>query len=202
MGNKVAGKADGVRYGGRNGKWSTETAEWYAKEYGEYATNRLAVDALDLSPDAVIVDVGCGTGAALRHAAPRVPNGNLIGIDSAPRMVEIARERKATHPHGDRISFREGLAEALPVDDAFANVVFAFDSYDHWQDKRLGLAEIRRVLKPAGQLIIVKDGGVPGAEEAPQTLLDDLGRAGFEIIKRQECKSEGVSLTMLLCAPG
>ena len=38
--------------------WNTETAEWYAAKYGEYATNRLAADAVDVAPDAVIVDVG------------------------------------------------------------------------------------------------------------------------------------------------
>jgi hypothetical protein len=43
--------------------WNAETAEWYAANYGEYATNRLAADALEVAPDAVIVDVGCGTGS-------------------------------------------------------------------------------------------------------------------------------------------
>ena len=87
-------------------EWNTETAEWYAARYGEYATNRLAVAAIDLAPDSVVVDVGCGTGSALRHLAGR-SSGSLIGIDPVPRMIEIARERTASHPDGARIEFHE-----------------------------------------------------------------------------------------------
>ncbi|MEZ4366724.1 MAG: class I SAM-dependent methyltransferase [Kofleriaceae bacterium] len=126
--------------------WDASTAEWYAARYGEYATNRLAADAIDVSADAVVVDVGCGTGAALRRIAPRVPDGTLIGIDPIPRMIEIARERAAADPHGHRIEFRQAPAEHLPLEDACAHVVFAFDSIDHWRDQAAGLHEVRRVL--------------------------------------------------------
>ncbi|NJK31276.1 MAG: class I SAM-dependent methyltransferase [Deltaproteobacteria bacterium] len=79
-------------------EWTAETAEWYAKKYGEYPTNRLTVEHLELAPDAVVLDVGCGTAAALRHAATKVTTGSLIGVDPVPRMVEIAKERLASHP--------------------------------------------------------------------------------------------------------
>ncbi len=181
------------------GEWNAETAEWYAKKYGEYATNRLAVDALEVSPDAVIVDVGCGTGAALRHVAPRVPDGTLIGVDPIPRMIEIAHERAASHPEGARIDFREGPAEKLPVDDASADVVFAFDSIDHWQDLERGLAEIRRVLKHAGQLVVVKDGGVPSGAKARAAFLSQLEASGFDVTSEQALDGEDVSFTMWLC---
>ena len=181
------------------GEWNAETVEWYAKKYGEYATNRLAVDALELSPDAIIVDVGCGTGAALRHVAPRVADGTLVGVDPMPRMIEIARERAASHPEGSRIDFREGPAEKLPVDDGFADVVFAFDSIDHWHDQERGLAEIRRVLKPAGQLFVVKDGGVPGGAEARGAFVDGLVASGFEVTSEQALAGEDVAFTMWQC---
>ena len=112
-------------------EWDSDTAEWYAANYGEYATNRLAVDELDLAADAVIVDVGCGTGSALRHAASRVIDGRLIGIDPVPRMIEIAREGSDESPASARIEYRVGSAEALPVEDGLADLVFAFDSIDH-----------------------------------------------------------------------
>ncbi len=79
-------------------EWNTETAEWYAEKFGEYPTNRLAVDTLDLQPDATILDIGCGTGSALRHAAEKVIHGSLIGIDPVPRMMEIAKEKTHSHP--------------------------------------------------------------------------------------------------------
>ena len=180
-------------------EWNAETAQWYADKYGEYATNRLAADALDVAPDAVIVDVGCGTGSALRRVARRVPKGTLVGVDPIPRMLEIARERIARHPEGHRIEFRRGPAEKLPVDNASADLVFAFDSIDHWQDKATGLAEIRRVLRPQGRLVVVKDGGVPGGAKAKRDFLSELGRAGFHVLDEQALAECDVSCTMWVC---
>lgn len=181
-------------------EWNADTAEWYAKNYGEYATNRLAIDALELEPDSVIVDVGCGAGAALRHAAPRVPQGTLIGVEIIPRMLEIARERAASHKDRSRIAFRHGSAEKLPVDDTSADLVLAFDSFDHWQDTSRGLREIRRVLRPQGRLAVVKDGGLPGGKKARQGFLEELEAAGFQVISEQDLQGEDVSFTLWVCS--
>ena len=95
-----------------------------------------------------------------------------------PRMLEIARERAADHPQGHRIEFREGPAESLPVGDDHADLVFAFDAIDHWQDKAAGLAEIRRVLRAGGRLVVVKDGGVPAGTKAKREFLDQIRARG------------------------
>jgi len=153
-------------------EWNAETAQWYADKYGEYATNCLAFDALDVAPDAAIVDVGCGTGSALRRVAARAPRGQLVGVNPVPRMLKIARERAVDHPEGHRIEFRKGPAESLPIDHDHADLVFAFDSIDHWHDKAAGLSEVRRVLRPAGRLVVVKDGGVPGGSKARREFLN------------------------------
>jgi ubiquinone/menaquinone biosynthesis C-methylase UbiE len=180
-------------------EWDAETAEWYAANYSEYATNRLAVEALDLEPDSLVVDVGCGTGSALRHAALTVTQGSLIGIDPVPRMIELARERTAGHPAAARIDFRLGSAEDLPVDDAAADVVLAFDSFDHWQDKARGLSEIRRILRAAGRLVVVKDASVPGARGARRAFVDALARAGFVVSREEQIEGEDVRFTLWIC---
>lgn len=180
-------------------EWTDEVAEWYAANYGEYATNRLAVDALALPPEAVIVDVGCGAGAALRHASQKVTRGRLIGVDPVPRMVEIARERATGHPAQERLEFRVGPAEALPVEDGMADVVFAFDSFDHWQDKAAGLAEIRRILRPNGQLAVVKDGDVPGGTDVRDAFEEAAVNAGFALGHRQSIAQDGVSFALWVC---
>ena len=176
--------------------WNSETVEWYAKKYGEYPTNRLAVDVLDLPSDAVIVDVGCGTGSALRHASSEVINGLLVGIDPVPRMIEIAQERTVDHPSSDRIEYRQGTAESIPVEEDFSDYVFAFDSIDHWNDKEKGFAEIHRILRPGGKLVIVKDGSVPGASNALETLTDEIERFGFKELEQQKLSDEGVVFTI------
>jgi len=95
-------------------EWDAETAEWYAANYGDYATNRLAVEALDLEPDSLVVDVGCGTGSALRHASSTITQGSLIGVDPVPRMIELAQELDSwpSSCAADRVpvGLRRGLA--------------------------------------------------------------------------------------------
>jgi len=180
-------------------EWNAETAEWYAAKYGEYATNRLAADATEVSPDAVVVDVGCGTGSALRRIAARVPDGTLIGLDPIPRMLEIARDRAGEDPNGHRIEFREAPAERLPLEDDSADVIFAFDSIDHWQDKAAGLHEIRRVLRPEGRLVVVKDGGLPGGAKAKRDFLAELERAGLTVLNEESLAEGEVTCTMWVC---
>ena len=177
-------------------EWTSETADWYASNYGEYPTNRLAVDELALPYDAVIVDIGCGTGYALRHASWRVTHGRLIGIDPVPRMIEMAEERTLGHPHSARIEFREGSAENIPVGDDAADVVFAFDSLDHWQDLERGLREIRRILSRRGMLAVVKDGAVPGAAEVGRVSAETVRSAGFSSVAQREISGEGVRFTL------
>jgi ubiquinone/menaquinone biosynthesis C-methylase UbiE len=131
-----------------------ETAEWYVKNCGDHPTNRLTVELAELAPDDVVVDVGCGSGEAVREAALRVTCGRVIGVDPAPAMLRYARELSADHEGQARIEFREAPAEKLPVADAAATVVLAVNSLHHWQDADAGLAEVQRVLAPGGRLFV------------------------------------------------
>jgi len=180
-------------------EWDAKTAEWYASHFGEYATNRVGLDQVAISPDAVVVDVGCGTGAALRHASARVTAGRLVGIDPIPRMIEIARERTADHPAAARIAYRVGSAEDLPVDDDSADLVLAFDSIDHWADRALGLAQVKRILRAGGRFVVVKDGNVAGSGEARKALTDELQQAGLAVIEHKDMSGEGVRFGLWVC---
>jgi ubiquinone/menaquinone biosynthesis C-methylase UbiE len=180
-------------------EWTAETAEWYAEHYGDYPTNRLAVDTLELIHAPVIVDIGCGTGAALRHTASRLTGGTFIGIDPVPRMIEIAQALTSDHAAHARIEYRVGSAEAIPVASGSATHVYAFDSIDHWRDVAAGLREIRRILQPGGILVIVKDIGVPEAAAAIQTLVKTLTSTGWDIHAKNEQTTEDVHFVVLTC---
>ena len=176
--------------------WNADTAEWYAANYGDYPTNRLAVEQLDLSDSLTIVDVGCGTGSALRYAALKVTGGTLVGIDPVPRMIQIAKNLSKEQPTDDLIVFKVGSAEDIPLDDVIAELVFAFDSIDHWQDVRKGLHEILRILKPGGKFIIVKDLSVPGAKKALNTLDQQAAAAGFIFDSQKIITTDEVSFAL------
>ena len=179
--------------------WNAETAEWYAANYGDYPTNHLAIDYLDLRDHISIVDIGCGTGSALRHSAQKIEGGNLIGIDPVPRMIEIAREQTKNDPSRELITFKIGSVEAIPIEDSFADFVFAFDSIDHWQDVKLGLIEVRRILKPDGKFVIVKDKSVPKSAAALSGLSSKLKLSGFNLIDKTEISKEEVSFALWIC---
>lgn len=181
-------------------EWNDETAERYARKYGDCATNRIPVEELQLRSNAAVVDIGCGTGATLRRAADFVTEGVLIGIDPVPRMLEIAREKTAAHPAGKRVEFRPGSAENIPIDDDFADYVFAFDSFDHWRDKESGLAEVCRVLGPDGRFVVVKDFDLPDAKESGLAFVEMLTRSGFVLLNERFIEAEGVSFTMWVSA--
>ena len=175
--------------------WNAETAEWYAEKYGEYATNRLAVEQLVLLPDCSVLDIGCGTGSALRHVAKLGNKGTLVGVDIVPRMVEIAEERRGRSAAANRLYFRTGAAEALPVGDAEFDVVLAFDSYDHWNDPAAGLAEVRRVMRPGGLFCVVKDGGV----QSLRTFREQATANGFTVQSEEHIEGDGVTFTLWQC---
>ena len=181
-------------------QWTTETAEWYARNYGDYPIGRIAVAAIVLASSDVVVAVGCGPGSALRHAASYVTDGILIGVDPVPRMIEIAQEQTRRHPAATRIEFRLGSAEALPLAAASTDVVFAFDSIDHWQDQVRGLAEIRRILRQDGQLIVTKDRSVPGAGKAARQFTASIVQAGFLVTRQRTITESDVVFSLWECS--
>jgi ubiquinone/menaquinone biosynthesis C-methylase UbiE len=121
----------------------------------------LTVKWAQVGPGDSVLEVGCGTGS-LTLAAKRQtgPSGSVCGIDVLPGMIEQSR-RKAAEA-GAEIDFRLGSINAIPhADDHFDVVLCSFMIF-HTSElvRRQGIAEIRRVLKPGGRLMVI-DLGLP-----------------------------------------
>ena len=115
----------------------------------------LTVHNAMLQPGENVLDVGCGTGGVAIPAKLRVgKNGGVSGIDPSPEMIGVAR-RKAERA-GLEIDFRVGVIESLPFpDETFDAVTSSLMMHHLPKDVQLkGLAEIKRVLKPGGRLLI------------------------------------------------
>jgi arsenite methyltransferase len=99
-----------------------------------------------------VVDVGAGAGFDAFIAAGQVgPGGGVVGVDMTQEMLSKAR-RTAARLGLEHVEFREGLAEALPVPDDWADVVISNGVFNLCADKAAVLAEVHRVLRPGGWL--------------------------------------------------
>jgi SAM-dependent methyltransferase len=99
-----------------------------------------------------VVDVGSGAGFDSFVAARAVtPTGAVVGVDMTQEMLAKSRAT-AAQLELTNVEFREGFAEALPVDDGEADVVISNGVINLCADKRAVFAEIRRVLRPGGVL--------------------------------------------------
>jgi len=116
---------------------------------------KMTVDHALINQGDHVLDIGCGTGdvtlLAKTHAGI---DGKVYGIDPAPEMIAVACS-KAARKNLD-VDFRVGVIESLPFGDASLDVVTSSMMMHHLPEdlKARGLAEIYRVLKPGGRLLI------------------------------------------------
>jgi ubiquinone/menaquinone biosynthesis C-methylase UbiE len=115
--------------------------------------NPFALRSLD--PGERVVDVGTGAGFDSLVAAGQVgAEGHVVGVDVTEQMLTKSR-RTAAQLGVDQVEFREGLAEALPLPDGWADVVISNGVINLPVDKAAVITEIRRVLRPGGRLQFV-----------------------------------------------
>lgn len=148
---------------------------------------RLAEQLSGLATGDTVADVGCGPGAAARHAARL--GASVVGIDPAPVMLRIARlvtRRRVP------VQFVEGSAEALPLAAASRSVVWSIACVHHWADVDAGLREMCRVLVPGGRLVAIERRTRPGArglashgwtDEQAAAFADRCVEHGFEEVR-------------------
>jgi ubiquinone/menaquinone biosynthesis C-methylase UbiE len=115
---------------------------------------RVTVEQAGIRPGNSVIDVGCGTGEVTLLAKTRAKDGQVYGIDPSPEMITVAR-KKAARKRLD-IDFRMSVIESLSFPDASIDVVTSSLMMHHLPEnlKARGLAEVYRVLKPGGRLLI------------------------------------------------
>lgn len=108
---------------------------------------RRVFEQVPISRDTSLLDAGCGAGLFSTMAIRK--GAQVIGIDAAPGLLKIARQRNPEH------NFLEEDLEAMPFADNTFDVVTGFNSFQYAGDFQNALKEARRVLKPGGRLVVV-----------------------------------------------
>ncbi|MGI5326005.1 class I SAM-dependent methyltransferase [Actinomadura nitritigenes] len=136
--------------------FSPRAATWDAKFGDDMPAYAAAVDEAAIAVGARVVDVGCGTGRALPALRRAVgPAGRVIGVDLTPQMLHAARDADRAR---DAVLM---LADArrLPFADARFDAVFAAGLVPHMVDPAAGLAELARITRRGGRLVIFHPSG-------------------------------------------
>jgi len=132
-------------------RWSeTYEHDSAARWLREIQTQALA--ALALTGNDVLLDVGCGTGAAVRDAAPTVTRA--VGFDLSPGMIAQATDR-ARDAGLANVDFHTGdVSGRLPFEEGAFTALVCTTAFHHFPKPRDTIAEMARVLAPGGRLVI------------------------------------------------
>jgi len=143
------------------------------------------IQALKLKPDAIIADIGSGTGYFSARFANMTPQGRIYGVDTEPDMVIYLAERAK----------REGLknitaVQAKPGDPRLperADLVILVDVYHHVDQRERYFRQLQESLKPGGRLAIIDftmdspNGPPKSARIAPEQVKAEIARAGYTL---------------------
>jgi ubiquinone/menaquinone biosynthesis C-methylase UbiE len=106
-------------------------------------------------PAGILADIGCGPGLLTMLIAQKFPRLKVLGLDTAQEMIKTSNANAISLGFEGRVEFREGNIRSLPLPDQALDFAISSLSLHHWSEPERGLAEIHRVLKPGGQLLLI-----------------------------------------------
>jgi len=125
----------------------------YRKPVGHYGFFRVAIEKLQLKPEDIFLEVGCGGGVLLDMVLQTAQRA--CGIDHSPDMVELARQKNAQALSEERAEILQGVVEALPWDENHFTCAAGVEMLYFIEGPVQALGELYRVLKPGGRLVFV-----------------------------------------------
>jgi ubiquinone/menaquinone biosynthesis C-methylase UbiE len=125
----------------------------YRRPVGHYGFFCVAIDKLQLRPEDVFLEIGCGGGVLLDMVSQTVQQ--TCGIDHSPDMAELAKQRNRRALCKGRVGIIQGDVRALPwAEETFSRAVGVEVLY-FIENPQWGLEELYRVLKPEGRLVLI-----------------------------------------------
>jgi ubiquinone/menaquinone biosynthesis C-methylase UbiE len=148
------------------------------------------IQALALKPDAVIADIGSGTGYFAVRFANMVPKGRVYGVDIEPDMVKYLAER-AKREKRDNVVAIAGAPDDPRLPEK-ADLILMVDVFHHIEDRARYFRKLRASLKPEGRIAIIDfridspEGPPKAARIAPDRVIAELKGAGYTLSQQHQ----------------
>lgn len=144
-------------------------ADWL-NENNKQANARV-VEALAIEAGHHVLEIGFGNGRSTPIVIAQAPGVRYAGIDISPTMMTEASNFNAEFVKAGSASFHLASSDAMPFGDASFERVFSIGVVHFWEDAVTSLAEVRRVLRPAGMMLM----GCLAPKDAPDFAQKEYG---------------------------
>lgn len=143
---------------------------------------RWAVETIEVQPDDMLLEIGCGGGVAVALVCEQLADGHILAIDRSATMIERAERRNGDCLATGRASFRVATLESAELDEAGFSKIFAINVNLFWvRDPSAELAVLARSLLPDGRLLLFYEPPtIAQVEQTAAAVASALERAGFD----------------------
>jgi ubiquinone/menaquinone biosynthesis C-methylase UbiE len=155
--------------GNPEGEVGIAVAAWLDENNSQ--ANAQTVARLGVEAGHHVLEIGFGSGRTARDVLAQAPDVRYTGIDISPTMVEEAARINAALVAAGRASFHLGSAERMPFADGAFDRIFSLGVIHFWVDAAGPLAEVRRVLRSGGLMLM----GCLAPREAPDSARPEYG---------------------------
>src|SRR5262252_996340 len=133
------------------------------------------LENITIGDDDTILDIVCGGGRTVEKLATANPDGRVFGIDYSASSVAVAKTKNRTLIDAGRVAILRGTVSALPFPDSRFDLATAVETHYYWPDLVADLAEVRRILKPGGRVVIIAEtyrgSGLSSVMQVPMKLI-------------------------------
>lgn len=163
---------------------------------------RWAVEILDVQPTDVILEVGCGYGHSIPLVCEKLSTGNITAIDRSAKMALTASQTNEAFIVAGKAEILHRDLLDLSFPEASFDKIFLFNLNVFWMDPKAELAEIRRLLKPAGRFYLFHQ-PPPGhdLDEFEHAFRTNLAKYNFRLIEVFKETKEAVRSVALVSTP-
>jgi ubiquinone/menaquinone biosynthesis C-methylase UbiE len=151
------------------------------------ALSNWGLSHIQIKPDFIVLDVGCGGGKTIGKLARQASQGLVVGIDYSKDMVKYSKEQNQQLDKEGRIGLTQASVEKLCFPDGFFDLVTAIETYYFWPNVQTAFKEIRRVLKPSGKLLLVSEMVKDGKYEVENA--ETVEKCGVRLLSLMEIEN-------------